>query len=270
MRITLNGSERTLDTVCPSCNGIGIILDGWTGKTCECQKRQSEIARLKNAMIPEEFEDARFKNYIRNTDMQKEMFNRMMEYLKQFNEIRNTKRNSFGYIATYGEARLKALPINERIEIMKSHNSYGLGKTHLQIAAARWIIQNIQTVNGEVINAQPRGCRVVCISDVTFMTEIMSVKRDDKKEYFEKLHTVVDYADVLVWDDLGKSKHTDAREEMYYEIINERYKRKAPIIFSSNEDEYTLPEKIGFAAADRLIGMSKDYLVEVEGESFRR
>ena len=33
------------------------------------------------------------------------------------------------------------------------------------------------------------------------MTEIMSAKRDDKKEYFEKLHTVVEYADVLVWDD---------------------------------------------------------------------
>ncbi|WP_228415008.1 hypothetical protein [Bacillus thuringiensis] len=33
-------------------------------------------------MIPEEFEEARFKNYIRHTDMQKKMFNSMMEYLK--------------------------------------------------------------------------------------------------------------------------------------------------------------------------------------------
>ncbi|MGR5897601.1 hypothetical protein ACT7C8_01690 [Bacillus cereus] len=49
---------------------------------CDCQKKQSEIARLKNAMIPEEFEEARFKNYIRHTDMQKKMFNSMMEYLK--------------------------------------------------------------------------------------------------------------------------------------------------------------------------------------------
>lgn len=59
-------------------------------------------------MIPEEFEKARFKNYIRHIDVQKKMFNRMMEYLKKFNEIRDTKRNSFGYIATYGEARLKS------------------------------------------------------------------------------------------------------------------------------------------------------------------
>ena len=39
---------------------------------------------------------------------------------------------------------------------MKLHNNYGLGKTHLQIAA-RWIIQNVQTVNKDIVNAQPRG-----------------------------------------------------------------------------------------------------------------
>lgn len=71
MKITLNGSEKMLDDKCPLCNGTGMILDGWTGKMCDCQRKQSEIARLKNAMIPEEFEEARFKNYIRNTDMQK-------------------------------------------------------------------------------------------------------------------------------------------------------------------------------------------------------
>ncbi|MDZ5479165.1 hypothetical protein P4I92_19130 [Bacillus cereus] len=43
------------------------------------------------------------------------------------------------------------------------------------------------------------------------MTEIMSAKRDEKKEYFEKLHTIVKYADVWVWDELGKSKHTESR-----------------------------------------------------------
>ena len=81
MKITLNGSE-TLNDTCPLCSGTGMILNGWAGRMCDCQKKQSEIARLKNAMIPEEFEEARFKNYIRHTDMQKKMFNSMMEYLK--------------------------------------------------------------------------------------------------------------------------------------------------------------------------------------------
>ena len=73
---------------------------------------------------------------------------------------------------------------------------------------------------------------------------------------------------MLVWDDLGKSKHTESREEMYYEIINERYKRKAPIILV--QMKMNIPYlKIGFAA-DRLLGMANDYLIEVEGESYRR
>lgn len=59
-----------LNDTCPLCSGTGMILNGWTGRMCDCQKKQSEIARLKNAMIPEEFEEARFKNYIRHTDMQ--------------------------------------------------------------------------------------------------------------------------------------------------------------------------------------------------------
>ena len=82
MKITLNGSEKTLNDTCPLCSGTGMILNGWAGRMCDCQKKQSEIARLKNAMIPEEFEEARFKIYIRHTDMQKKMFNSMMEYLK--------------------------------------------------------------------------------------------------------------------------------------------------------------------------------------------
>ncbi|UYX52373.1 DnaA/Hda family protein [Bacillus thuringiensis] len=193
-------------------------------------------------MIPEGFEEARFKNYIRHTDMQKKMLNNMMEYLK------NSMKLEIQHVIV--------LDISLRMA--------------RQEAAARWIVQKVQTVNKDIVNSQPSGCRVVCISDVTFMTEIMSAKRDAKKEYFDKLHTVVDCADVLVWDDLGKSKHAESREELYYEIINERYKRKAPIIFSSNEDECILPEIIGFAAADSLLGMAKDYLIEVEGESYRR
>ena len=74
---------------------------------------------------------------------------------------------------------------------------------------------------------------------------------------------------MLVWDDLGKSKHTESREEMYYEIINERYKRKAPIILV--QMKMNIPYlKNWVCSADRLLGMANDYLIEVEGESYRR
>ena len=55
---------------------------------------------------------------------------------------------------------------------------------------------------------------------------------------------------------------------MYYEIINERYKRKAPIILV--QMKMNIPYLKNWVCADRLLGMANDYLIEVEGESYRR
>ena len=73
-----------------------------------------------------------------------------------------------------------------------------------------------------------------------------------------------------MWDDLGKSKWSEVKENLYYQIIDYRYRHNLPILYSSNEDDETLGEKIGFAANSRLKGMSKDYMVAVEGEDYRR
>jgi DNA replication protein DnaC len=59
------------------------------------------------------------------------------------------------------------------------------------------------------------------------------------------------------------------KEGLYYQIINERYLHKRPIIFSSNEDAGTLSEKIGYAASSRLTGMCGDRLYQVEGNDYR-
>ncbi|WP_255446657.1 hypothetical protein [Bacillus sp. SH5-2] len=40
-------------------------------KDCECKAQRVLERRLKNAMIPEEFTDARFDSYKRETDEQK-------------------------------------------------------------------------------------------------------------------------------------------------------------------------------------------------------
>jgi DNA replication protein DnaC len=80
---------------------------------------------------------------------------------------------------------------------------------------------------------------------------------------------IVKKVSVLVVDDIGKVNWTDARERMYYTIINERYRKQKPIIFNSNEDRGTLAEKIGYAAASRLIGQAEEFLLEAEGDDWR-
>ena len=142
------------------------------------------------------------------------------------------------------------------------HNNFGIGKTHLQIVLSKRLIK--------------QGFNVLDISDVTFMDEMMNAKRmDDNGETYYKMYESVLKADVLVWDDIGKTKANEAKESLYYNIINECYKQRKPIVFNNNEDRGTLSERIGNVAQSRLIGtcydseVVKDYLLETEGTDWR-
>ncbi|AZN43971.1 ATP-binding protein [Paenibacillus albus] len=234
----------------------GFILDGWTARECVCQQQRRLNARLQHAMIPEEFERATFAQYRTETSVQANMLKCMQRYLNQFAELLPQQQNGFGFMAAYGESRLRELKGAARAQAKAQHNNFGLGKTHLQIAAAKELIR--------------RGFAVFCISDVAFMDELSRARayNDDGVAVSRLLESAI-RSDVLVWDDIGKAKPSDYRLDMYYQIINERYKAKRPIIFSSNEDSETLSERIGDAAASRLLGMARGNTFTVEGKDFR-
>lgn len=262
---------------CEKCQDLGFIItqrkseSGYytdVARPCECRERKALAARLKNAMIPDEFQGARFDNYQITNRTQEILYNGMVDYIKNFDAIRSEKQNSLGFMAIIGEQKIKQLPYEQRKIYREQHNNYGLGKTHLTIAAAKWLIKNARVPDQY---GGTRGCRVLCIQDVNFMEGLSAAKTlgDGGAEFNKQIDLAINRADVLVWDDLGKSKHTETREAAYYRIINARYEARKPIIFTTNEDADTLEDKIGFAAADRLFGMAKNYLYAVEGESFR-
>ena len=230
-------------------------------KECECQKEVKMKIRYKNAMIPEEYNDYTFKNFEQRGDVHSLMLTKIVEYLKTFPAERTEARPkgaSFGFIATFGEQRIKNIQNpTERNQVKIKHNNYGIGKSHLTISAAKFLIKN--------------GYRVQVVSDPVFISDLMNAKfANDKNETFNNiLSSVTHYADFVVWDDLGKLAWTQAREDLYYQIFNELYKQGKPIIFSSNEDLETLSDKIGQAAASRLKGMCKGFLYPVEGKDQR-
>jgi len=214
-------------------------------------------------MIPDEFTNANFKNYQQFDDIQKQMYDTTLEYLKHFRmDDEDNQKNktipyqNFGLVAVFGEQRLKELPPSERSAMKQKHNNFGIGKTHLQIALAKHLIKE--------------GFNVLVVSDVVFIEELMQAKmmKDEGETYNRLLHNTLT-ADVLIWDDIGKVNWTEARERMYYTIINERYRKQKPIVFNSNEDRGTLAEKIGYAAASRLIGQAEAFLIEAEGTDYR-
>jgi len=268
----LNETNKPGEDECPICNGTEFVFSHFQErngikyeyeKPCSCREKNSWKRRFKNALIPEEFTHANFENYERTNDMQQLMYDLAMNYLKTFpkdrDELKKVGAQNFGYIATIGEQRIRQLNPNERTEIKYKHNNFGIGKTHLQIAVAKQLIK--------------LGFSVLVVSDVSFMDEMMNAKRmNDDGESYNGLLDVALNVDVLVWDDIGKAKPTEAKEGLYYNIINERYKKRKPIIFNSNEDKSTLADRIGYAANSRLLEkVTGDayHVLDTEGIDYR-
>lgn len=229
-------------------------------KDCECKERKAWRKRFKSAAIPEEFTKVTLENYKQETEMQTLMLSMTEDYLTSFpankKELQEKGMENFGLIATLGEQRIRSAESESRSALKTQHNSFGVGKTHLHIALSKRLIK--------------LGFNVLIISDVEFTDDAMSAKRmNDEGETFSKLMHGVMNADILVWDDIGKAKPTEAKEMLYYNIINERYKKQMPIVFNSNEDRGTLADRIGYAAQSRLIGRCGNYLMDAEGEDWR-
>jgi len=242
---------------CSKCKDELFVIDPknpWRAVPCSCRDQQILRMRLKRAMIPEEFEEATFENFQVKWDHHRRMLDLAKEYLERFNALFGTRRSSFGFMARYGEADWIRERGRRRMDDDK--NSYGLGKTHLQMAMAKELIR--------------RGYTVVCISDIDFMDRLASARvLDDGGVEYQKLLDTVIQPDVLVWDDLGKSKASEFNFRCYYTIINERWRQKKPIIFSTNESGKTLVEKIDMAAYSRLLDMAQGFLIELSGPDYR-
>lgn len=272
-----NDSEMLFEKVKTVTHYKGKKHEGYKdlGRPCHCTHKKSLKNRFKNALIPSEFKNARFVNYKKHDGTTTLLYDSIQSYLESFDGIlkKGDEHNSLGFIAVMGESRIRSMQGEARYVAKDKHNNFGLGKTHLQIAAAKWILNNIR-MRDEIAPNQysrfDRGCRVLCVSDITFMDDLIGAMiAGDGNKTLNNLIYEATTVDVLVWDDLGKAKWSETKEGLYYRIINERYTNNRPIIFSSNEDEGTLSEKIGYAASSRLFGMCGDRLYAVEGQDYR-
>jgi DNA replication protein DnaC len=213
---------------------------------------------FKDSMIPDEFKEAQFTNFRQDEPWQKNMYQAITNYLKDFDSIKDSKNNSFGFIASFGEQNIRNLQtMAEKAQAKAEHNNFGIGKTHLQVAAAKRLLK--------------QGYSVLVVADAVLMDELTQAKMmNDQGERLRQLLNGVQRTEVLVWDDIGKAKPSESKENLYYQIIDSRYRSRKPIIFSSNEDKASLAERIGYAAADRLLkGMAYERCFAFEGPSQR-
>lgn len=233
-----------------------VLVDGWTAKPCQCQKQKQMKRRIESASIPHEYADADLDKFQPRNEIQANMHRYILDYLAVFESVKSTMQNSFGFLAEIGETRIRGIKEpSKRIGAQKQYNNYGLGKTHLTVAAAKKLIE--------------RGNSVLIVSDVTVMEHLARSKAfdDDGEAHNKTLKTMLE-CDVLVWDDLAKSKHSETKEKLYFRIFDERFEKRKPIIFTSNEDDVTISDRIG-AAASRLLGMCSERKYAVSGPDLR-
>jgi len=72
-------------------------------------------------------------------------------------------------------------------------------------------------------------------------------------------------ADVLLLDDLGAEKNTEWSDELFYRVLNERYRLKRPTVIASN----LLPTEMPMRLASRMRDVALSRVVVMRGADYR-
>jgi DNA replication protein DnaC len=197
--------EASPDGVCPDCEGKGwvVVPDGRNGTAipCDCRKRGRLDLLLANAGIPLRYQGctfARFQTGPRG------------HALVQAKTL--AQRYVDDFLTAEGHSRESGLLFI---------GPPGVGKTHLAVA-----------VLGELI--QRYGMRGRFVDFTSLIAQIQSTFDPGSVESKHDVLDPVINAEVLVLDELGAQKPTAWVTDTLYLILNTRYTKRLPTIFTTN------------------------------------
>jgi DNA replication protein DnaC len=197
--------ETLDDPICERCGGSGWVIedDGRAGaaRPCDCRRRDRVPRLLAEAGIPPRYEACRLENFkIQKLDSLLEAQAVARRYVDDF------VSSSTGSFAERGLLLI---------------GNPGSGKTHLAVAILRELIERY-SVWGR-------------FADFTALVHQIQSTFDPTSD--ESKHQVLDpvmSCEVLVLDELGALKPTAWVSDVLYLIINGRYSRRLPTIFTTN------------------------------------
>jgi DNA replication protein DnaC len=131
---------------------------------------------------------------------------------------------------------------------------YGNGKSHLAAAIANELNE--------------RGKIVIFQSVPELLERIRSTFNKNSRESENEILTALQMCHLLILDDIGAEKVTDWVQEALFRIIDKRYRKKKPILYTSNLKPSMLSDKLGGRIYDRITETS--LTIENKASSYRR
>ncbi|MDP4143217.1 MAG: DnaA/Hda family protein [Bacillota bacterium] len=192
---------------CNKCRDTGWVLtERGTYAKCDCVELDYIKRLWDNSGIKADQKNLKLNDYKPYDEVTKAARAKAVEYIKSFEEIKDTRENSFGL---FGQP--------------------GAGKTHIVIA-----------IGTNLINREANPVPVVYMPYLESMRELKANTLDD--EYYNKLINRYSRAKLLIIDDLFKDKVKKGRlvgelsesdMKHIYPILNYRYNNRLPMLVSS-------------------------------------
>lgn len=196
--------ERTAADVCPECHGRGWIIEpdegGGRARSCRCRRDELLPRLLARAGIPPRYERCSFDNF-------KEGGNEQLVRAKKLCRLYVE-----GFLGEDGGFRESGL-----IFI----GPPGVGKTHLAVAVLKELMRRY-------------GLEGLFVDFSSLLHQIQSTFDPSSSDSKHQILDPVMEAELLVLDELGAQKPTAWVTDILYLVMNGRYMRRLPTLFTTN------------------------------------
>ncbi len=249
-------ASDTVEAVCPRCQGRGWVVEedsgAGTARPCDCDRRDQTPRLVAAARIPPRYEGCSLDSF--------KTADRVPRIAGQLARAKALAEQYIeGFLQEDGRFRAEGLLFI---------GPPGVGKTHLAVAVLKELISRF-AVHG------------LFVDFTSLIHQIQSTFDPGSRESKHQVLDPVIDAELLVLDELGAQKPTAWVNQTLYLIMNTRYTRRLPTLFTTNyrldggsevaldrDSKHGEPEllerRISPTLVSRLHQMAKRVVIEAE------